>query len=101
MSGSGAIEVAFGPDGDPQFIASARDYHEYLYELGDDGWRLTTVADDTLRIGSAPPHPDVEDALWRGAAALTGSPDTESVTVPIIPGGALHPSTDSDHERKS
>ena len=83
------VEVAFSPTyGMPHFVASATDARgDYLYELGDDGWRLTMF---NLKVGSAEPHPDVEDALWRGAAALTGTPDLESVVVPVIPGGVLN-----------
>lgn len=89
MSEYPMVEVAFSPTyGMPHFIASTRtEDGDYLYELGDEGWRLTMLPD--LRIGSGKVHPDVEDALWRGAGALTGTPDLEAVTVPIIPGGAL------------
>jgi hypothetical protein len=83
------VEVAFSPTyGMPHFIASARaEDGDYLYELGDEGWRLTMLPD--FRMGSSPVHPDLEDAFWRGAACLTGTPDLEAVEVPIVPGGVL------------
>ena len=85
------VEVAFSPTyGMPHFIGSTEDGH--LFELGDDGWRLTMLPD--LRMGDGPVPHDIEDALWRAAAALTGTPDLEAVKAPVIPGGALDQEAD-------
>jgi hypothetical protein len=90
------IEVAFNPHGGaeewPHFTASAEDPRgTYLYELLAEGWRLTAFfgCSGDIKVGAGEAHPDVEDALWRGAACLTGTPEIEAVTVPIIPGGVL------------
>lgn len=90
------IEVSFNPHGAseewPHFLATAKDPKgDYLYELGEDGWRLALFFGNNgqIKFDSGEAHSDVEDALWRGSACLTGTPDIEAVTVPIIPGGAL------------
>lgn len=93
----GQVEVSFDPSYSewPHFIAVSGDPAgvEILYELGEEGWRATMIAGGPggYEIGDFYVPPLVEDALWRASAALTGTPDAEAVSAPILSRPMLPP----------
>lgn len=84
------VEVSFNPHGVseewPHFIATAGDQEgvEFLYELGEDGWRCTMRAGGPGGFATADipiQNPDLEEKLWAGAEHLTEEPDAEAFTL--------------------